>query len=396
MKVKTQSNLMKTLLVVVLLLATAGFVFVCTKISFLFSPISTFLSTIMGPFLIAGFLYYLLQPLVKLLNKLHVQGRAASIMAFVLLVLILGGGLAYLIPQLVNQVAALVQSFPSFLKKTDTLVREFANSKLAAELHISEILSSVKINQGEAVKFVTTHFSTGATSVGAIVGHIGNALVNVFMAPLVLFYFMKDGNKLSPNIQRFLPASWRPFTANLLHRMNSTMDSYFTGQFTDMLIVGILSCIGYGISGTPYALIIGITAGIMNMVPYIGPWLGAIPAVAVAATVSWKQVLFAVIVAVAVQQIDNNFVYPNVIGKSMEIHPLTVLVLLLTAGNMFGLLGVILGIPVYAVAKTVLACLVEEPRIPFFNWMRTDDAVVAEATGEPADEPEKDSNIEIK
>ncbi|KRM54681.1 permease [Lacticaseibacillus sharpeae JCM 1186 = DSM 20505] len=400
LKLKTQSNLMKTLLVAVLLLVVVSLVFVSTKIGFLFTPISTFLSTIMGPFLIAGFLYYLLQPLVKLLNKLHVRGRAASIMAFVLLVLILGGGLAYLIPQIVTQIAAMVQNLPSFLTDTEKFVRDFASSRLAEEMHLSSILSSVEINRNAILKFVTAHVSTGATSVGAVVGHIGNALVNIFMAPLVLFYFMKDGNKLSPNIQKFLPQQWRPFTANLLHRMNATMDSYFTGQFTDMLIVGILSCIGYAITGTPYALLIGITAGIMNMVPYIGPWLGAIPAVAVSATVSWKQVLFAVIVAVAVQQIDNNFVYPNVIGKSMEIHPLTVLVLLLTAGNMFGLLGVILGIPVYAVAKTVLACLVAEPRIPFFNWMRDDAAVQAEATGDdddpatPADDA--NDNIEIK
>ncbi len=386
MKVKTQSNLMKTLLVAVLLLVAAALVFVCTKISFLFSPISTFVSTIMGPFLIAGFLYYLLQPLVKLLNKMHIRGRKASVLAFVLLLLILGGGLAYLIPQLVTQIASMVQSLPAYLNDMEKLVRQFANSKLADDLHISELVSSVKINQSQIVKFVSEHVSTGATSLSTVVGHIGNALVNIFMAPLVLFYFLKDGDKLSENIQKFMPPRWRSFTANLLHRMNATMDSYFTGQFTDMLIVGILSCIGYAISGTPYALVIGITAGIMNMVPYIGPWLGAIPAVAVAATVSWKQVIFAAIVAVVVQQIDNNFVYPNVIGKSMEIHPLTVIVLLLTAGNMFGLLGVILGIPVYAVVKTVLACFVAEPRIPFFNYMRKDgDKSVEEAPTESDD-----------
>ncbi|WP_196246299.1 AI-2E family transporter [Lacticaseibacillus zhaodongensis] len=384
MKHESWNNVVKGLLVGLLLLVIAALIFVCTKISFLFTPISTFLSTIMGPFLIAGFLYYLLQPLVKLLRKLHVTGRAANVMAFVFLVLIIVGGLAYLIPQVVDQVVGLVNSIPAFLKDTESFVRTFAKSNLAAELHIQDILNSINLNQGEALKFASKHLSTGAITFSAVVGHIGNALVNVFMAPLVLFYFMKDGDRLSPSLQRFTPPRWRKFVANLLHKMNATMDSYFTGQFTDMLIVGILSCIGYTISGTPYALVIGITAGIMNMVPYIGPWLGAIPAVLVASTVSWKQVVFAVIVAVAVQQIDNNFVYPNVIGKSMEIHPLTVLVLLLTAGNMFGLLGVILGIPVYAVIKTILACLVEEPRITFFNFMRRDKAVAA-AAGDDAD-----------
>lgn len=394
MKRESWSNVLKCLLVGLLLLVIAALIFVCTKISFLFTPISTFLSTIMGPFLIAGFLYYLLQPLVKLLHKLHVKGRAANIGAFVLLLLLIVGGLAYLIPQIVDQVVSMVNSFPSFLKEAESFVRSFANSKIAADLHIADILRNVNLDKTEALKFAGKHLSTGAITFSAVVGHIGNALVNVFMAPLVLFYFMKDGDKLSPSIQRFTPPKWREFVGNLLHRMNATMDSYFTGQFTDMLIVGILSCIGYTISGTPYALVIGMTAGVMNMVPYIGPWLGAVPAVLVAATVSWKQVIFAIIVAVVVQQIDNNFVYPNVMGKSMEIHPLTVLVLLLTAGNMFGLLGVILGIPVYAVIKTTLACLVEEPRIPFFNFMRRDKAVEEAADAEGDDEGKTDAAAE--
>lgn len=392
MKRESLSQVIKLLLIGTLLLVLAGLVFLGTKISFLFTPITTFLSTIMGPFLIAGFLYYLLQPLVKLLHKLHVRGRNANVIAFILLIVILLGGLAYIIPQVVTQVASLVSNVPSFLREAETFIRGFAHSKIAAELHIADILNSVNLSKSSVMKYVSkyasSYISTGATTFGAVVGHIGNVLVNVFMAPLVLFYFMKDGGKLSGSIQRFVAPSWRGFVANLLAKMNATMESYFTGQFADMLIVGILSCVGYAISGTPYALIIGITAGIMNMVPYIGPWLGAIPAVLVAMTVSWKQVIFAIIVAVLVQQIDNNFVYPNVIGKSMEIHPLTVLVLLLTAGNMFGLLGVILGIPVYAVVKTVLACLVNEPRLHFFSYMRKEPAP-AETAPATADEDSK-------
>lgn len=370
------------------MLVLAGLVFLGTKISFLFTPITTFISTITGPFLIAGFLYYLLQPLVKLLHKLHVKGRNANVIAFILLIVIICGGLAYIIPQVVTQVASLVSNVPSFLREAESFVRGFAHSKIAAELHIADILNSVDFDKGNLVKYGSKYIGTGAMTFGAVMGHIGNVLVNVFMAPLVLFYFMKDGGKLSANIQRFVPPTWRDFVANLLTKTNATMENYFTGQFTDMLIVGILSCIGYAISGTPYALIIGMTAGVMNMVPYIGPWLGAVPAVLVAMTVSWKQVILAIIVAVVVQQIDNNFVYPNVMGKSMEIHPLTVLVLLLTAGNMFGLLGVILGIPVYAVVKTALTCMVNEPRLHFFSYMRKTPA--AEDVSEPEAQPKSE------
>lgn len=368
-KVRLTSRQAKWLYLTVQLLLVAVLIFVCTKISFIFEPLQTFFSTILGPFLIAGFLYYLLRPLVKLLMKLKMRQRAANITAFIILLLLVIGGLAVLIPRISGQVVNIVQNLPQLADRAQKLANQVANMDIAKSLGVDTLIKRFDFDNQKLIKYLTKLLGNNATEISSVVSWIGNALVNIFMSPIILYFLMKNGNKLSGNIQRFFPPTRRPFVASLLHRVNSTVETYFTGQFTDMLIVAILSCIGYYIIGTPYALAIGFTAGVMNMVPYIGPWLGAVPAVLVAMTVSWQNVLWAIVVAVAVQQIDNNFVYPNVIGKTLDISPLTVIVILLTAGNIWGLLGVILGIPAYAVVKTVLTCFVEEPNNGFFDFM---------------------------
>jgi Predicted permease len=141
--------------------------------------------------------------------------------------------------------------------------------------------------------------------------------------------------------------------------MNKTISTYFAGQFLDMLFVGTLTFIGYLIIRMPYALLLAFIAGLMNIVPYLGPWLGVFPAILVALTVSFPQAILVAVVVIIVQQFDGNLIYPHVIGKTLQIHPLTIIVLILVAGNMFGFLGIVLCIPVYAVGKTMIKYLLE-------------------------------------
>ena len=172
--------------------------------------------------------------------------------------------------------------------------------------------------------------------------------------PFIVFYMLKDGPKLLPNIKKVFSPRHADAIENLLGQMSATIAKYISGQAIECLAVGTMSVIGYGLVGLPYALIIGIFAGITNIIPYLGPYIGLIPALFIASTHSLKLLILVVIVCVVVQQIDGNLVYPNVIGKSLEIHPLTIILLLLVAGNLAGLLGMILGVPVYAVVKVII------------------------------------------
>jgi predicted PurR-regulated permease PerM len=164
---------------------------------------------------------------------------------------------------------------------------------------------------------------------------------------------LKDGHKMIPAIQKYFPEKHKGEMVGLLKKMSETIEKYISGQMIECLFVGVGTSLGYMIIGVDYAFLFGVIAGLTNMIPYIGPYIGLAPAVIVTVFADpWKAV-FACIVVLIVQQIDGNIIYPNVIGKSLDIHPLTIIIILLVAGNLAGLLGMILGVPFYAVCKTI-------------------------------------------
>ncbi|MCZ3393871.1 AI-2E family transporter, partial [Enterococcus faecium] len=141
---------------------------------------------------------------------------------------------------------------------------------------------------------------------------------------------------------------------DLFNTMSDTLSSYISGQVIECLFVGTFTVIGYMIIQQPYGLLLGVIAGICNIIPYVGPYFGIFPSLLVAIAQSPGQVVSVIIVVLIVQQVDGNFIYPNVIGKSLQIHPLTIIILLLVAGKISGILGMILAVPAYAIVKVLI------------------------------------------
>ncbi|WP_461219149.1 AI-2E family transporter [Lapidilactobacillus salsurivasis] len=353
----------KLLLISVQLLVLATLILVLNQISFVFGPIQTFAATLFGPFLFAGFLFYLLNPLINLLEKWHVKRGWGILIAFILLFGLLFLSIAAVIPKLTSQMTTIIKNLPSLAGSIQNSFQDFLSSDWAQKYNISQMLSDSSLQPSQLytriTKFVTANFG----NVGSVVTSISGFAVSALTVPVILYYLLKDGHKLIPNIQRFFPERFRGEVAELLRKMNETISTYFAGQFLDMLFVGTLTFIGYLIIGMPYALLLGVVAGIMNIVPYIGPWLGVFPAILVALTVSFPKAILVAIVVIIVQQVDGNLLYPHVIGRTLQIHPLTIIVLILVAGNMFGFIGVVLCIPVYAVSKTIVKYLLDIYRL---------------------------------
>ena len=135
--------------------------------------------------------------------------------------------------------------------------------------------------------------------------------------------------------------------------MNDTMSSYIAGLEIECLFVAVFTSLGYLLIHQPLALVLGIVAGLCNIIPYIGPYIGIAPALFVSLTMAPQKLILVIIVVIVVQQIDGNVIYPNIIGKTLQIHPLTIILLLLAAGHIAGIAGMILCIPFYAVLKTI-------------------------------------------
>ena len=192
-----------------------------------------------------------------------------------------------------------------------------------------------------------------SSRIGDVINAVTNITVVTITVPVMLFYMLKDGSKLGPSIQKWLSPHHAKEVDQLLGKMNDTLSSYIAGQVIECLFVAVFTSLGYLLIHQPLALVLGIVAGLCNIIPYIGPYIGIAPALFVSLTMAPQKLILVIIVVIVVQQIDGNVIYPNIIGKTLQIHPLTIILLLLAAGHIAGIAGMILCIPFYAVLKTI-------------------------------------------
>lgn len=349
-------NKLQYWLIQILLILTI--IFVSTKISFLFQPIGIFFSTVFFPILITGFLYFLLNPVVTFLTRKKVPKIIAILVIYLaftgLLVLAIGN----LVPAISNQFTALANDLPRYANKTLDFFNDVAHSS-QYQWVIDEQSDLLDTTEQKLIAFANTLPNRITASLSSIVGVIANITVILVTVPFLLFYMFKDGHKFPEALTKFLPASYHDEGLVVLKETGETLSAYIQGQVTVALAVGTLSFIGYMIIDLKYALILALIVAITNIIPYVGPIIGGSPAVIVALFDSPTKALLVLLVIVIAQQIEGNVLSPLILGKSLDTHPATIIILLLAAGNLAGVLGMVLAIPTYAVIKTIVLNVVK-------------------------------------
>ena len=190
--------------------------------------------------------------------------------------------------------------------------------------------------------------------IGLQIFHVGIIFV---LAPIIAFYLLVDLPHLKVVAQSLVPPRARPDVAVVSHRLNRAIGGYFRGQLAIAAIVGIMASIGLAIIQLPFWIIVGMIAGLFNMIPLIGPWVGAVPGIVIAFTVGdgLKQAIGVAAVMAIAQQIDNHFISPLVMQRAVKLHPAVVMMALLAGGTLGGFLGLLLAVPVTAVLKILLS-----------------------------------------
>lgn len=333
------------------LLVIATLIFVASKINFIFTPIATFFSTLFAPVLVAGFLYYLLKPIVNVLMRTKMKRLYAVLIVFFLLIVAIILILVSVIPSLISQLSSLASTMPDVLKSVEAWVYQMAELPIFKDVHLTKYIEQLDISYGNIIQ----QFISGlSSSLGSIVSTVASTTIIIITAPFILFYMLKDGDRLVPGIKHFFPEKRQEGIVSLLDKLDKTLSNYISGQAIECLFVATFTVIGYSLIGVRYAFLFGVIAGITNLIPYLGPYIGLAPAVFVTVFDEPFKALLCCLVVLIVQQIDGNIIYPNVIGKSLQIHPLTIIIILLVAGNIAGLLGIFLAVPFYAVCKTIV------------------------------------------
>ena len=336
----------------------AVLIFVSTKISFLFQPIGIFITTLFFPILIAGFLFFLFNPIVRFLAKWKVPKGLGILLIYVVFLGLISLLIGTVGPSLSRQVADLIRDIPSYIKETRKFFEGMSETVWFKWTMQQEYVSFDKI-VNSLQTFLTSLPERITNSLSSVFSVVTNITLVIVTVPFILFYMLKDGHKLPRAILKFVPTQYRKPGAIVLKDTVETLATYIQGQLLVSLFVGVGTLIGYLIIDLPYAILFALICAITNIIPYVGPYLGGAPAFIVALIHSPTQALLVVIVILIVQQIDGNVISPLVIGKKLNTHPLTIIILLLVAGNIAGILGMILAVPTYSVVKTIILNIVK-------------------------------------
>lgn len=343
-------NLIYSLCALVLIGLT---IFIFNKVSFIFRPLVIVLSTLAPPIILAFIAFYLLNPIVNLLERIKIK-RIWGIILIILAFLGIVTGLAIIsVPAIQSQISDLIKDFPGYIETVSNGFQSFISNSIF-EPYYEDARAWFDTNLGEIPDKVGGYISSAIDGITGFASALTTIVVSMITFPFVLFFLLKDAERFKYYFLGLFPKKFRDDVVIILRNMDTQVGSYIRGQIFVALCIGVLLFIGYLVIGLKYAIILAIIAAVTSVVPYLGPIIAIAPAIVIAIVTSPWMLLKLAIVWAIVQFLEGNFISPNVMGKTMKTHPITIMFVLLVAGKLFGLIGVILGIPAYALLQVIV------------------------------------------
>ncbi|GEN57057.1 AI-2E family transporter [Halolactibacillus alkaliphilus] len=334
--------------ILIYLILTFTLIYLVHLTNFIFIPIGLLLAAIAVPIVGAGLLFYISSPLVNLLERYKVKRVYGALIIFLLIGLFGYLISLFLVPPLQEQTAKLIENVPAIAVWVEEVWELWQNRQEYLPAAFEDSIQNVIDN-------LDTYANQVFGSLFSMISSLFSFLFSFIMIPFFLFFMLKDGKKLIPFITQFFSEKKAKSIETLLHNINKTLSSFIQGQVIVSLCVGVLLLIGYYFVGLNYALVLALFGLFMNLIPFIGPWISAVPAVIIGFFQDPMIGVWTAVIMIVAQQIESNFISPNVMGKALNLHPLTVITVILAAGAMFGFIGLLFAVPSYAVAKTIIS-----------------------------------------
>mgnify|MGYP001213360919 CR=1 FL=1 len=333
------------------------FIFLLVKTFPYYGRIFSFLISFLTPFIISILIAYLLYPIIEKLHSYQIHRGIAVLFIYFLFF----GGVGYAVyriyPQIVHQLRDLTVNFPEFIELYQTIINNLYNSTsfLPETVHdkLDELIHGVERN----LELLLARLVSGFTK-------IVDTIVIISVIPVLVFYFLKDYDSMKAFFKKLIPKKYHRKASTVFHAIDVNLGNYIRGQLIVCIFVSITSLLIFRFLDIEYALLLAIVMGITNIIPYFGPILGAIPVTLVTYTTSGeiKVVIFVVIGIFAIQIIEGNLLSPYIVGRSVRIHPVAIIFALLLGSQLFGILGMILAVPVLTILRVIFTHVVQVPR----------------------------------
>ena len=328
---------------------------------YLFNKLKDFISAIGVTVACGAVIYYLVKPIYDYLLNKKVPKGIAILLVMVGVIVIFIMIITSLVPIIQKQLLDLVSQLPYYYQIISEQVEKFMQTGFFETIQeqFNKINTDFIQSITERLNGILNFTFSG---IGSVVGIIGDIVITIMTMPVILYYLLKDGNKVIPFVTRMFPTRSQHKISVMLNEMNQQVSSYIRGQITVAICVGFTYIIGYTLIGLPYGVTIGMIAGLLTIIPYLGSLIGLTPALIIGFVTNPTLALHVFLVFVIEQLIESRVLQPLILGSSLKMHPVTILIILLAAGKMFGLVGLLIAVPVYAVVKVFIT--------HFFAWYK--------------------------
>jgi predicted PurR-regulated permease PerM len=350
--------------------ASMLFYMLLQNISYLTKAFSTFLK-ILAPLIYAFILAYLLNPIMDFIERRMLKGkkerfllrRVLSIVLTYLLVLVFLVVFSYIVlPQLASSVYGILKNIPAYILSVRMWLDHFLIAWLARlsidTASVQDMLDKLAAYLSDWGQYVTVYLP----QLYSLTLQITTSIKNLLLAVIISIYMLYSKELFIAQTKKMLfglfPPSWAKRMIYLSRLIHTSFGGFISGKIIDSLIIGVLCFIGMSIFRINYPILISVIIGITNIIPYFGPFLGGIPSVLLVFFVSPVKALVLAIFILALQQFDGNILGPKILGASIGLPPFWIIFAVIVGGGLFGLPGMFIGVPVFAVIYTLLTSYV--------------------------------------
>ena len=344
--IQTARAILKILLILSLCcIVIFGFIFL--EKTQILSILGTILSICMPLFI--GFCFaWLVEPMIRSLEKKKLSRKTSTFIVYTLFVLVLVLLMVLVIPEFISQLRELINQIPSFVADIKNFITNLLSKFKDSEIDINTIQTNI-FNQLENITASITN-----NSLSGIVNTVTSILsssATVLLGLIIGLYFSLDFDKIQKYIKSIIPKKHKAEGEKLIHELNTMARGYVSGTLFTSLVVTFFTFVGLIISGISSPLLFAIFCGITNIIPYFGPYIGGIPTIIIAFSINPMCGIITLITILLVQTIEGNIINPIIVGKATDIHPITIVIGLLIFQHYFGIVGMIIATPVIGAIK---------------------------------------------
>ncbi|WP_404453148.1 AI-2E family transporter [Virgibacillus necropolis] len=321
--------------------------FLFVKLFPFYGAVFSFLWSIFFPFLLSLFIAYLLYPIVQRIHSLNIPKGLAILIIYVLFF----GGIIFAVnriyPLFVMQLTDLSEQLPEFITTYKKWIYQLYESTAFLPEMVHDKMDGLFLKIESGMENMVSKLVTSITKIFDII-------IVITVIPVLVFYFLKDTKRIKDWLKKWIPSKYHQRAHEVLYSIDKSLGNYIRGQLLVSLFVSITTFTCFYFLDLKYALVLAIIMGVTNFIPYFGPIIGALPALAIALTVSTKLVLFVLLTVFVIQLIESNLLSPYIVGKSIHIHPVAIIFALLVGGKIGGVIGLLLAVPLLTICNEIV------------------------------------------